>query len=51
MLIQEQPAQSKQMTLDEFLDWYPEGQGRLNYMMEPLSKCEQLEHTNRWGVS
>ena len=28
MLIQEQPAQSKQMTLDEFLDWYPEGQGR-----------------------
>ena len=28
MLIQEQPAQYKQMTLDEFLDWYPEGQGR-----------------------
>ena len=28
MLIQEQPAQSKQMTLDEFLDWYPESQGR-----------------------
>jgi Uma2 family endonuclease len=28
MLIQEQPAQSKQMTLEEFLDWYPEGQGR-----------------------
>lgn len=28
MLIQEQPAQSKQKTLDEFLDWYPEGQGR-----------------------
>ena len=28
MLIQEQPAQSKQMTLDEFLDWYPDGYGR-----------------------
>ncbi|NJR21934.1 MAG: Uma2 family endonuclease [Richelia sp. CSU_2_1] len=28
MLVQEQPAKSKQMTLDEFLDWYPEGQGR-----------------------
>lgn len=28
MLIQEQPTKSKQMTLDEFLDWYPDGQGR-----------------------
>lgn len=28
MLVQEQPAKSKQMTLDEFLDWYPEGKGR-----------------------
>jgi len=28
MLVQEQPTQSKQMTLDEFLDWYPEGEGR-----------------------
>ena len=28
MLIQEQPAKSKQMTLDEFLDWYPDGYGR-----------------------
>jgi len=28
MLIQEPPAKSKQMTLDEFLDWYPDGQGR-----------------------
>jgi len=28
MIVQEQPAESKQMTLDEFLDWYPDGQGR-----------------------
>jgi Uma2 family endonuclease len=40
MLVQEQPTQSKQMTLDEFLDWYPEGEGRFELQDETVIEIQ-----------